>query len=227
MGSFAVLMLGLLLSPTSGNRRQSVQTVDLHNCQWMNMRCKRSFQIELTYISIVSLKGFTLEEQTMIRHVGHVARVWDTYRTLRLRLIDLISRCCQHLNSEATLFRESEEYSALQKAAQDISGDICASVAYQLYGDQIPLAKDASLSNIKSDLGGLFLMWPLFSGAILSIVPQRHRAWMRNKLRAIGTELGLAQAIALANTCEAPNCDDYRLEIVAQGHTFLWSGCMF
>jgi len=163
----------------------------------------------------------------------YIAAVWNTYRTTLLRLYDLIAQCLQYLHTGTKPVLETEEHTALQAHARETSEDICSSVAYLLNTDWVSrIATIAGLPAIESQLpkalGGLFLIWPLYGGSILSIVPKTNRAWMRRKLRTIGTSLGLAQATVLADTVDlGSKTDPLKPLIITQGNRFLWSAGMF
>ncbi|KIV84443.1 hypothetical protein, variant 2 [Exophiala sideris] len=158
----------------------------------------------------------------------YVAGVWNTYRTTLLRLCDVIAQCGMYLETDTMPFRETEEYQTLRTIASKTAEDICSSVAYHINNDWVQRITGASLQRSPKALGGLFLMWPLYAGSVLSIVPDIHRAWMRRKLRSIGVSMGLAQAVVLADTVDLRrSTDPFKPLIIAQGHVFMWSATMF
>ncbi|KAK5943800.1 hypothetical protein PMZ80_003081 [Knufia obscura] len=153
---------------------------------------------------------------------------WNTYRTTLLRLCDVIAQCGQYLETDAMPFRETEEYQALQATARDTGEAICSSVAYNINNDWVSRITGAGSPMFPKALGGLLLIWPLFGGSILSIVPDVQRAWMRRKLRSIGISMGLAQAVVLADTVDLRgSTDPSKPLILAQGHFFMWIPSMF
>lgn len=171
----------------------------------------------------VILKGSRVDQDAV-----YVAAVWNTYRTTLLRLCDVIVQLSQHLETDVALFQETEEYRALQVLARATCEGICSSVAYHLNNDWLNSITEAASNASTKALGGLFLIWPLYGGSILSIVPDELRAWMRQKLRSIGTSLGLAQAVILADTVDLrDSTDPLKPLVIAQGHTFMWSASMF
>lgn len=149
--------------------------------------------------------------------------MWSTYRTTLLRLCDVIAQCGQYLESATEPFAESEEYKTLRTIAREVSADICSSVAYHIYSDWVNRFTTGSFQRCPKALGGLLLIWPLFAGSVLSIVPEENRAWMRQKLRSIGVSTGLAQAVVLADTVDlGRRTDPLKPLIIAQGHLFMW-----
>lgn len=175
--------------------------------------------------------------------IVYIAAVWNTYRTTLLRLYDLITQCGEYLETEASPFHATEEYQSLRQQAQKAAEDICSSIAYHINSDwlsSLPLSLPLSLcsttattscthqSKIPKALGALFLIWPLYGGSVLSIVPTELRAWMRRKLRSLGTTMGLAQASVLADTVDLwKRTDPHKTLIITQGHVFMWSAGMF
>lgn len=162
------------------------------------------------------------------RNKVYVAAVWNTYRTTLLRLCDVIAQCGQYLETDAVPYRNTEEYQALQAEASMTCEGICSSVAYHINSDWLRRITTTSFHTSPKALGGFFLIWPLYGGSILSIVPQVQRAWMRQKLRSIGTSIGLAQAVVLADTVDLwGSADLFKPMIISQGHVFMWSASMF
>ncbi|KEF59338.1 uncharacterized protein A1O9_04182 [Exophiala aquamarina CBS 119918] len=165
--------------------------------------------------------------------VMFIAAVWNTYRTTLLRLYDVIAQCFQYLDTDANPFLETEELQALQTYAKETGEGICSSVAYHINNEWVSrLAATASLPGNQSRspkaVGGLFLIWPLYGGSVLSIVPKVHRAWMRRKLRMIGISMALSQATVLADTVDlGRKTDPWKPLIISQGNKFLWSVGMF
>jgi hypothetical protein len=157
-----------------------------------------------------------------------VAAAWNTYRTTLLWLCDVIAQCGKHLEIDDEPFQETEEYQALHAEARKTCEGICSSVAYHINNDWLNRIAPADYHTSPKALGGLLLIWPLYGGGILSIVPRVYRAWMRQKLRSIGTSTGLAQAIILADTVDlSNNTDPLKPHIIAQGYVFTWSANMF
>jgi hypothetical protein len=154
--------------------------------------------------------------------------MWNTYRTTLLWLYDVIAQCGQYLETDAVPFRETEEYYTLVSNASKTCEDICSSVAYHINNDWLNHITGSKLQKSPKALGGLLLIWPLYGGSILSIVPTNYRAWMRKKLQQIGTTMGLAQAIVLADTVDLQNTTDlYKSLVIAQGNVFTWCANMF
>ena len=157
-----------------------------------------------------------------------IAATWNTYRTTLLRLCDVMAQFGEYLESETVPFRETEEYQALRSEAGKTAAEICCSVAYHINNDWLKGITNASFHPTPKALGGVFLIWPLYGGSVLSIVPEVYRAWMRQKLRSIGMSLGLAQAIVLADTVDLRrSTDPFKPLIITQGQLYMWSANMF
>jgi hypothetical protein len=140
----------------------------------------------------------------------------------------VIAQCARYLESDTAPFRETEEFQALQAEVGKICEEICSSVAYHINNDWLNRVANVGLHTSPKALGGLFLIWPLYGGSILSIVPEYYRAWMRQKLRSIGISMGLAQAVVLADTVDLrKNTDLLKPLIISQGNLFIWSASMF
>lgn len=158
----------------------------------------------------------------------YVAAVWNTYRTTLLRLYDVIAQASQYLAAQDVPLHATHEYTSLHAMANETCEGICSSVAYHINGDWLKLITTGSFHKSPRALGGLFLIWPLYGGSILSVVPDVLRLWMRQKLRSIGLSMGLAQAVILADTVDLRSTTDpFKPLVIAQGHTFMWSASMF
>lgn len=121
-----------------------------------------------------------------------------------MRLLNLVAQCGRRLQKAETPFHMTHEYKELCKATDNTAKEICASIAYHLYGEGVSdylKSEEAKLPNPRA-LGGLFLMWPLFTGSILPLVPDQQRIVMRSKLSWIGKHLGIGQATVLANVSQ-------------------------
>ncbi|KAF1991034.1 hypothetical protein K402DRAFT_417113 [Aulographum hederae CBS 113979] len=158
----------------------------------------------------------------------YVAAAWNTYRTTLLRLCDVILRCSIRLSTDAAPFDATDEHQTLHAIAVETCEGICASVPYHVDQDWLNRVSKTSFQKSSKALGGLFLIWPLYGGSLLSIVPRVFRAWMRQRLRAIGTSMGLAQAITLADTVDVWGAaDPHKAMVIAEGYVFMWSASMF
>lgn len=154
--------------------------------------------------------------------------MWNTYHTTLLRLCDVIAQCGEYLETEAARFRETDEYHALRVQAGKAAEEICSSVAYHINNDWVNRVTNTGLHPSPKALGGLLLIWPLYAGSVLSIVPAGHRSWMRRKLRSIGISMGLAQAVVLADTVDlGKRTDPLKPVIISLGQVFMWSATMF
>lgn len=154
--------------------------------------------------------------------------MWNTYRTTLLRLCDVIAQCGECLETDTIRFRDTDECQALRIQAGQAAREICSSVAYHVNNDWVHLITNAGLNPSPKALGGLLLIWPLYAGSILSIVPSVHRTWMRRKLRSIGISMGFTQAVVLADTVDiGKRTDPLKPLIISLGQVFMWSATMF
>ena len=117
----------------------------------------------------------------------------------------------------------------LRVAATETSEEICASVPYHINNDWLNRITGICSNQASSPkaLGGLCVMWPLYAGSVLSIVPDTHRMWMRRRLRSIGVSMGIAQAVVLVDTVDlARRTDPFKTLVIAQGEQFMRSASM-
>lgn len=131
----------------------------------------------------------------------YVAGIWDAYRKCRLKLLQVVVNCATRLD---------EKTSAAQKLEAEIQGlvdDMCASIPFHLAADLDGLSSDNAVSRLDAPgrpVGGLLLMYPLYIASTLPIVPSAQRAWMKGRLRWIGTQMGIRQAAMLASVSTLP-----------------------
>lgn len=125
----------------------------------------------------------------------YVAGVWNTYRTVRCLLLSLIS----NLSSMSSDDTELQNY---HKQALGLVEDVIASVPYHLTHDLHAFLDNVEHSGDIADpgriVGGLFLMQTLYVLSRLAVVPAGTRAYMKNCLTWIGTNMGIGQAFLYA-----------------------------
>lgn len=125
----------------------------------------------------------------------YVAAVWNTYRKTRLLALDVIYRCMIRIGNGQTAELEFE--------AKLIAEEIAASIPYHLKASSAAYCQQSGDTNegmqsIKTS-GGLFLLHPLWVVSICSIIPSEIRRSMQECLRWIGINLGIQQALLLAD----------------------------
>ena len=126
----------------------------------------------------------------------YVAGVWNTSRTARFLLINLIYTLSNILNN-------NQDHSREQQDALRLVEDICASIPYHLADDLQTFLRDMGKKNTTAmnpgrPVGGLLLMHPVYAASQLSIIPQQMREYMRECLVWIGTHMGIGQASLFA-----------------------------
>ena len=125
----------------------------------------------------------------------YVAGVWNTSRTARFLLINLILKLSKILNDNQNHSREHQD-------ALRLVEDIVASIPYHLTEDlQVflrDMGKNAAAMNPGRPVGGLLLMHPIYVASKLLIVPQQMREYMTECLAWIGMYMGIGQASLFA-----------------------------
>jgi len=125
----------------------------------------------------------------------YISTIWNTYRKVRLMIIDVIISCASKLNMR-------NSFQPQVSTAQDLVDDIAASLCFHLCADVPDLVRNAEsgapfcLTPGKS-LGGLLLMHPLFIVSGLSITKVQQRRNMREALVWIADQMGIGQAQSL------------------------------
>jgi hypothetical protein len=125
----------------------------------------------------------------------YISTIWNTYRKVRLMIIDVIISCASKLN-----IRNS--FHSHMSTAQDLVDDMVASLCFHLCADVPDLVRNVEsgapfcLTPGKS-LGGLLLMHPLFIVSSLSITKVQQCHNMREALVWIANRMGIGQAQSL------------------------------
>ena len=138
------------------------------------------------------------------------------------------AHCGKDLETGSVPFQKTVKYQELCAEAARTSEAICSSVAFHINSDWLNRMTAVGLPNSPKTLAGLFLIWPLYAGSILSIVPKLHRIWTRRKFRSIGILMGLAQETVLADTVDLwDSTDPFKPLILSEGHVFMWIASIF
>ncbi|MCJ1434236.1 hypothetical protein MMC27_003603 [Xylographa pallens] len=135
------------------------------------------------------------------------AWTWNSYRSVRILLNDMLLQQLAHLSQYPSNFQEPHEYSTLRYETQilrcksllvQLTQDICASVPFYLgYYNQ----QDSLVSNqvTPAAAGGNLLLWPLYTAACTNVVSDMMRSWVIGRLHYIAEAMGIRQATALAH----------------------------
>ena len=136
-------------------------------------------------------------------HVYHdiwVASLWNHYRFARIRLLETLVDCESRLDFPETLEMRLQESSISLRNWNETSvkmvDDICASVPF-LMGD-VDVQGNLSRGSGGIALGGYYLLWPLHVASSTRIVGADQKAWIKGRLRHLGTVMGINQAHLLA-----------------------------
>ena len=136
-------------------------------------------------------------------HVYHdiwVASLWNHYRFARIRLLETLMDCESRLDySENLEMRLQESSIGVQSSNETIVkmiDDICASVPF-LMGD-IDVEGNLNRGSGGIALGGYYLLWPLHVASSTKTIGADQKAWIKGRLRHLGTVMGINQAHLLA-----------------------------
>lgn len=128
-------------------------------------------------------------------HVYKSARktaVWNTYRSARILVNVIILNSLAPDSTPQAL--DIKQCRAAQALINQLSGEICASVLFHLWGDYSK--RDSSYTPRAA--AGHALLWPLYLVGILG-QPDPMRSWAIAQLDKIGDVMGIQQAKSLAN----------------------------
>jgi hypothetical protein len=129
-------------------------------------------------------------------YVDHyVAGVWNTYRTARLGLLNLILDLSQE--TDDTMSRNIQ-----RRYAKELVSDMLASIPYHLTDDLHVFSSDmkrkSEIANPGKAIHGLLLMHAIYITSNLSIVEPGVRVHLKECLAWIGKYMGIGQASFLA-----------------------------
>ena len=136
-------------------------------------------------------------------HVYHdiwAAALWNHYRFARIKLLETLVECESRLDFPETLEMRLQESSISLRTRNDtivrMVDDICASVPF-LMGD-IDVQGNINRGSSGVALGGYYLLWPLHVASSARIIGADQKAWIKGRLRHLGTVMGINQAHLLA-----------------------------
>ncbi|RMJ19403.1 hypothetical protein CDV36_000894 [Fusarium kuroshium] len=126
----------------------------------------------------------------------YVAAAWSSWRSICILYIDHLVHLSQALGQE-------EGIDGHRAKVHHLTAELKASIPYHLSRNlevyvQHPDAETAS-SNPQRTVGGLLLLHPLYVIARCTTVAMSDREYFVRTLRWIGTEMGISQALVLAD----------------------------
>ncbi|KAH7382955.1 hypothetical protein BKA64DRAFT_582795 [Cadophora sp. MPI-SDFR-AT-0126] len=143
-------------------------------------------------------------------HDVSIANLWNQMRVARLFISGAVVRCAAWICSPVD-YRTTPEYAQAVRLCVDLVTDVIASAPYHLgwrvsqggilkSGDfSSPLSgESAGVASAKA-IGGVFMMWPLFSISNTDYISDSQRVWAKGRLMYISESLGLNHAKVLSN----------------------------
>ena len=128
-----------------------------------------------------------------------VVNLWNVMRCMRIVLASLIVRLTAWTISPAD-YRTTPEYATCARVCVEAIADIIASVPYQLgwFSKHEGLCERAQLSGFacgedggEKGLAGYFLLWPLTCIQGQDYLTDSQRAWVKGRLKCIGSRIGV------------------------------------
>jgi len=147
--------------------------------------------LTLTVSTAFATAGVLIEISTV-----YVAAVWNTYRKVRLMILNVIIRCSKRLEEPNGYHDEKFQF-------DELSNDMVASIPFYLCQDiakfmiQVETDIYSAITPGKS-LGGLLLMHPLFVTSSLAVTSPQLQDSLKNCLSWIGTNMGIGEATLLS-----------------------------
>jgi hypothetical protein len=130
-----------------------------------------------------------------------IAAMWNQYRIARCLVNEHV---LSYLDSSPIENQTRDPFVSLnlcnraRKTIRNQCTDICASVPYFLRGvDQNEI--------LRPGLGALEVMWALFTCARICCIPEEQRLWATTQLDRMGNDMGVRQALSLANLVRSQN----------------------
>jgi hypothetical protein len=144
--------------------------------------------------------GEVLESITLEYGDIWTCSIWGKWRCIRIyvheMIVDCITRCGQ---SSLTLDPTSDTESRLRESCrmiQILASEIAASIPFMVgykNGEKLPPG-----SNVPA-MGGMLCLWPLFVIGGMDSASDAIRAWSIHRLLSIGADMGIYQALSLAD----------------------------
>ena len=139
-----------------------------------------------------------------------IANLWNQMRVARLFISGAIVRCAAWICSPVD-YRTTPEYAQAVRLCVDLVTDVIAATPYHLgwrvsqggilkSGDfSSPLSGEGMGVTSAKAIGGVFMMWPLFSISNTDYMSDSQRIWAKGRLMYISESLGLNHAKVLSN----------------------------
>ncbi|KAH6721138.1 hypothetical protein BKA61DRAFT_467482 [Leptodontidium sp. MPI-SDFR-AT-0119] len=137
------------------------------------------------------------------------ANIWNQMRVARLFISGAVVRCAAWICSPVD-YRTTPEYAQAVRLCVDLITDVIAATPYHLgwrvsqggilkSGDfASPFSSDCGVTCSKA-IGGVFMMWPLFSISNMDYISDAQRVWVKGRLMYVSETLGLNHAKVLSN----------------------------
>jgi uncharacterized protein (UPF0335 family) len=134
-----------------------------------------------------------------------IAITLNTMRASRIILAADTVRASAWVCSPDQEYRIVPEYISSARISQELIEDIIASVPFFL-GYSCSVGKEQSSTGRPGVLGGesilaLFMAWPLYVTTLSDCTTEAQREWALGRLRFIGNERGIAQALTFSKVC--------------------------
>ncbi|KAH7369702.1 hypothetical protein BKA65DRAFT_3593 [Rhexocercosporidium sp. MPI-PUGE-AT-0058] len=138
-----------------------------------------------------------------------IANLWNQMRVARLFISGAVVRCAAWICSPVD-YRTTPEYAQAVRLSVDLITDVIAATPYHLgwrvsqggilkSGDfASPYSGDSGVTSSKA-IGGVFMMWPLFSISNMDYISDAQRVWVKGRLMYVSETLGLNHAKVLSN----------------------------
>ena len=134
----------------------------------------------------------------------YLAAVWNTSRTARILLINLIVKLSKILNPDDTYSRQHQDTLHLVE-------DIISSIPFHLAEDLPVFLRETERENTAPvmkagrPVGGLLLIHSIYVASKLPIVPLQMQEYMNDTLEWIATYMGIGQASLFAKVSLRPS----------------------
>lgn len=140
-----------------------------------------------------------------------IVNFWNVMRCMRIVLSSLMIRCTAWVNFPAD-YRTTPEYATTARTCVEAITDIIASVPYQmgLFDKRKDLRNSITHSQFgcgedtsEKGLAGYFLLWPLTCIQGQDYLTDSQRAWVKGRLKSIGSTLGVRYGNMLSQVRKA------------------------
>lgn len=133
-----------------------------------------------------------------------IASNWNSYRSTRLMIHEGIITATLKYGSSEEKSNLSESIEVLKKVTTEICSSVAYLLGYRRRGFKVCTAKADSRTGNPTP-GGYLILWPLFLAGMLRTTAKPQRAWITDKLKRIGTIMGIHLAVSMARVLEEHN----------------------